>query len=112
MSTIGSLPPLACRPLAPSIPELSPEQLFDQASKLTGSSFRGEPLGLDVAPADVVMGAIANFGGDANISDFERGVLLNRVIEMKSDGQITQAEASNFANEVEGMRTGLVDYRR
>ncbi len=109
MSFIGS--PSFARPPVPSIPQLSPEQLFEQASRVTGSSYKGEPLGLDVSPEDVVMGAIANFGGDANISDFERGVLLNRVIEMKADGQITRAEASNFANEVEGMRTGLVDYR-
>jgi hypothetical protein len=88
MSTIGS--PSSVRPPAPSISELSPDQLFDQASMATGSSFRGEPLGLDVAPEDVAIGAIANFGGDPHISNFERGVLLNRVLEMKSDGQITQ----------------------
>ncbi len=110
MSSIGS--PSFARPPVPSIPELSPEQLFEQASRVTGSSYKGEPLGLDVAPEDVVMGAIANFGGSKNISDYERGVLLQEVLEMKAnDGKITQAEASNFANEVEGMRTGQVDYR-
>jgi hypothetical protein len=63
-------------------------------------------------PEEVVMGAIANFGGDPSISSYERGVLLSQVAEMKSDGVITMDEARNFANEVAGMTQGLRDYVR
>ena len=113
MSDIAALPSLPSIPNLPTeAPELSPEQLFDRAAAITGSCYQGEPLAGGASPEEVVMGVIANFGGDANISDQERGVLLARVAEMKSDGLITKDEASIFANEVEAMTRGLQDFTR
>jgi hypothetical protein len=107
-----SLPSSASIPGPPMQPaELSPEALFDRAAVITGSYFRGDPHAAGASPEDMVMGAIATFSGDSNISSYERGVLLAQVAELKSDGVITPREASNFANEVEALRRGLVDYR-
>jgi hypothetical protein len=112
MSDIAALPTWPSIPSLPNeAPELSSQELFDRAASITGSYYQGDPLAAGASPEEVVMGAIANFSGDPNISSHERGVLLAQVAEMKSDGVITESEASNFANEVEGLTRGLVDYR-
>jgi hypothetical protein len=112
MSNIAALPATSPVPNLPTDPpELSPEQLFDRAAAITGCQYRGDPLAQGASPEEVVMGAIASFGDDPNISDHERGVLLAQIVDMKSDGFISDKEANWFANEVEGLRVGLIDYQ-
>ncbi len=112
MSDIAALPASPSIPDLPTqLPELSPEELFDQAAAITGSYYKGDPLAAGASPEEVVMGAIATFSGEPNISSYERGVLLAQVVELKSDGVITEREASNFANEVEALTRGSIDYR-
>jgi hypothetical protein len=112
MSTVAFAPsPPSIPGLPAEPPALSPRELFDRAAAITGSYYIGEPLLSSASPEEVVMGAIANFAGDPNISDHERGVLLAQVAEMKSDGMITKAEAGQFANEVEALTRGLIDYQ-
>jgi hypothetical protein len=113
MSDIAALPTLPSIPNLPTeAPAISPQELFDRAASMTGSYYVGDSMSPGASPEEIVMGAIANFGGDPNISDVERGVLLARVADMKSDGVITTGEATNFANEVEALTRGLVDYTR
>jgi hypothetical protein len=112
MSDIAASPALPSIPNLPTAaPELSPDELFDRAAVITGSYYQGDPLAAGASPEEVVMGAIANFSGDPNISSYERGVLLAQVAELKSDGFISQDEANNFANEVEALTRGLADYQ-
>jgi hypothetical protein len=51
-----------------------------------------------------VLDTVANFSGQDQISDHERGVLLHMVIEMNHSGSgISIAEADRFSNRVEAM---------
>jgi hypothetical protein len=91
-------------------PKISSETLFSRAKETTDSSYEGDPLAAGITPEDIVMGTIANFAGDANISDYERGALLHLVIEMKSSGNISRDEAYFFANRVENLTRGLDNF--
>jgi hypothetical protein len=111
MSQIAALPSSPSIPNLPTTaPELSPQELFDRAADMTGSYYRGDPLAAGASPEEMVMGAIATFGDNVNISDHERGVLLARVAEMKNDGVISPDEANRFTNEVERLTTGQRNY--
>jgi hypothetical protein len=113
MSDIAALPSSPTIPNLPTeAPELNPQELFDRAAAMTGSYYRGDPLAAGASPEEVVMGAIATFGDNTNISDVERGVLLAQVADIKSDGVITSDEAANFANEVEALTRGAINYTR
>jgi hypothetical protein len=108
----GSFPPLPPRTElgVPAVPELSPDELFSHAARITGSHHVGEPLADNLIPEEVVMGVIANFSGDPNITACERGVLLHMVVEMKSDNGISMDEARSFANQVEAMTRGVSNF--
>lgn len=108
----GSFPPLPVRTDlgASGVPELTPDELFNHAARITGSRHVGEPLAENLSPEEVVMGVIANFSGDPNITAYERGVLLHLVVEMKSDNGISMDEARSFANRVEAMTRGVSNF--
>jgi hypothetical protein len=111
MNPVSLLPPPVRAPIdAPNAVELTPKELFDLAAGVTGSYYTGEPLLESASPEEVVMGVIANFSGDPNITAYERGVLMHMVIEMKADGGISMDEARSFANRVEGMTRGLENF--
>jgi hypothetical protein len=110
-----SIAGLSTRPMpterpALTAPEITRETLFDRAAEITGSHYTGDPLAEGASPEDIVMGAIFNFSGDANISAYERGVLLHSIIEMKADGSISKDEAYFFANRVENLTRGVDNF--